>query len=281
MPRLLTEAQVQHYKTHGFVCPIGALGADEARSTLARMEDLERREPDLWARAKIKPYLLMKWMNDLMRHPKILDAVEDVLGPNILGWAAGHFDKKPRDPGFLAWHQDGTYWGLSQPDGVAAWVALTPSRRVNGCLRVIPGSHHKGQLPHRDTYAAANLASRGQEVEVAVDEADAVDLELQPGEISLHHIMLVHGSEPNRSDTRRCGIVLRYVAAHVQPLDGFKDSATLVRGVDRYGHFAPEPVPQRDFDPPAVAFYNEITAENRRRKEAVAARHQGERQVQA
>ncbi|MDQ7251056.1 phytanoyl-CoA dioxygenase family protein [Dongia sedimenti] len=279
MPRLLSEDQVRQYKSKGYVFPIPALTADEAHATRARMEDLEAREPDLWMRSKIKPYLLQKWMNDLMRHPRILDAVEDVIGPNILAWAVGHFDKKPHDPGFLAWHQDGTYWGLSQPDGVAAWVALTPSRRENGCLRVVPGTHLKGQIPHRDTYAATNLASRGQEIAVDVDEADAVDLELRPGEISLHHIMLVHGSEPNHSDTRRCGIVLRYVAAHVRPMDGFKDSATLVRGIDPYGHFASEPVPARDFDPPAVAFYNEITAEFRRRKETIAQRYQTERQA--
>ncbi|WP_082847958.1 phytanoyl-CoA dioxygenase family protein [Bradyrhizobium sp. DOA9] len=142
MPKLLSETQVQQYKSGGFVCPIDARSPEEAAQFFARMEDLERRERDLWTRAKMKPHLLMMWLNDLMRHPKILDAVEDVLGPDILAWATGHCDKKPRDPGFVSWHQDSTYWGLSEPSVVTAWIALTPSNRENGCMRVIPGTHH-------------------------------------------------------------------------------------------------------------------------------------------
>jgi hypothetical protein len=272
MPRLLSDDQINQFRGQGYVRAVPVLSSDEAGGFLARMDALEAREPDLWSRAKIKPHLLMLWLNELGRHPRILDAVEDLIGPDILLWAVGHFDKKPRDPGFLAWHQDATYWGLSEPTGVSAWVALTPSTRANGCLRIIPGSQTAGQQRHRDTFAARNLASRGQEIAVAVDEAAAVDIELRPGELSLHHMLLVHGSEPNPSDLRRCGIVLRYLPPHVRPTAGFRDSATLVRGVDRYGHFAPEPRPSCDFDPPAVAFYDAITAETRRRKDAIAVR---------
>ncbi|MCP1835455.1 chlorinating enzyme [Bradyrhizobium sp. USDA 4532] len=274
MPKILSEAQVQQYRSKGFVCPIDALSAEEANEFLARMEDLESREPNLWARSKIKPHLLMMWLNDLMRNSNILDAVEDVLGPDIMAWATGHFDKKPHDPSFVSWHQDGTYWGLSEPSVVTAWIALTPSNRNNGCMRVIPGSHHQGQLPHRDTDDKNNLLSRGQDVEVKVDEADAVDLELRPGQISLHHTMLIHGSKPNFSDTRRLGITIRYVAAHVSQTSGYKDSATLVRGTDKYRNFVAEPRPSRDFDPDAVEFYEAMVAESRRRKEAIAAQHQ-------
>lgn len=271
MPKLLSNKQVEQYNNDGYVCPIRALTPEEAENFRNRMDALEASEPDLWSRSKIKPHLMMTWFNELIRHPKILDAVEDVLGPDILAWATGHFDKKPRDPGFVSWHQDATYWGLSEPSVVTAWVALTPSRHENGCMRVIPGTHTTGQLPHKDTVNQHNLLSRGQDVEVQVDEARAVDLELQPGEISLHHTMLIHGSEPNHSDTRRLGITIRYVAAHVRQTSGFKDSATLVRGIDRYGHFLTEPQPTQDFDPPVVAFYNDIVGEIRSRKEAIAA----------
>jgi len=274
MPKILSEAQVQQYRSKGFVCPIDALSAEEANRFLARMEDLESREPNLWARSKIKPHLLMMWLNDLMRNSNVLDAVEDVLGPDIMAWATGHFDKKPHDPSFVSWHQDGTYWGLSEPSVVTAWIALTPSNRNNGCMRVIPGSHHQGQLPHRDTDDKNNLLSRGQDVEVRVDEGDAVDLELRPGQISLHHTMLIHGSKPNFSDTRRLGITIRYVAAHVSQTSGYKDSATLVRGTDKYRNFVAEPRPSRDFDPDAVEFYEAMVAESRRRKDAIAAHHQ-------
>ncbi|MDA9535310.1 phytanoyl-CoA dioxygenase [Bradyrhizobium sp. CCBAU 21362] len=279
MPKMLSEVQVEQYRSKGFVCPIDALSVEEAARFLARMEDLEGREPDLWARSKIKPHLLMMWLNDLMRNSSILDAVEDLLGPDIMAWATGHFDKKPQDPSFVTWHQDGTYWGLSEPSIVTAWVALTPSNRENGCMRVIPGSHHQGQLPHRNTDDRNNLLSRGQDVEVDVDEDQAVDLELRPGQMSLHHIMLIHGSKPNFSDTRRLGITIRYVAAHVSQTSGFRDSATLVRGTDKYRNFIAEPRPRSDFDPDAVAFYNEIVAESRRRKDAIAADHQNRQEL--
>ncbi|MCD9586625.1 phytanoyl-CoA dioxygenase family protein [Streptomyces sp. 8ZJF_21] len=160
---------------------------------------------------------------------------------------------------------------MSEPSVVTAWVALTPSNRRNGCLRVVPGTHTDGQLRHTDTFAADNMASRGQEITVDVDEAAAADLQLQPGEFSLHHTMLVHGSSPNTSDVRRCGITIRYVAAHVRQTTGFQDSATLVRGTDRHGHFRPEPRPSTDFDPAASAFYDEIVGEAERRKAAIAA----------
>ncbi|AQA09439.1 phytanoyl-CoA dioxygenase [Streptomyces sp. SID8382] len=271
MPKVLTDAQVEDYRTDGYVCPIRAFDADAAAGYRDRMDQLEADHPGLWARAKVKPHLLMTWLNELMREPRILDAVEDVLGPDILAWATGHFDKKPHDPGFLAWHQDATYWGLSEPSVVTAWVALTPSDRRNGCLRVVPGTHTDGQLRHTDTFAADNMASRGQEITVDVDEAAAADLQLQPGEFSLHHTMLVHGSSPNTSDVRRCGITIRYVAAHVRQTTGFQDSATLVRGTDRHGHFRPEPRPSTDFDPAASAFYDEIVGEAERRKAAIAA----------
>ncbi|WP_342723754.1 phytanoyl-CoA dioxygenase family protein [Bradyrhizobium sp. B097] len=278
MPKMLSEAQVEQYRSEGFVCPVDALSAEEAAEFLARMEDLESREPNLWARSKIKPHLLMMWLNDLMRNSNVLDVVEDLLGPDIMAWATGHFDKKPHDPSFVSWHQDGTYWGLSEPSVVTAWVALTPSNRENGCMRVIPGSHHRGQLPHRDTDDKNNLLSRGQDVEVKVDEAEAVDLELRPGQISLHHTMLIHGSKPNFSDTRRLGITIRYVAAHVGQISGFKDSATLVRGTDKYRNFVAEPRPRRDFDPDAVEFYDAMVAESRRRKDAIAAHHQSQQE---
>lgn len=274
MPKVLSESQVAQYRSEGFACPIDAFSAEEAAEFLARMEDLEKREPNLWARSKVKPHLLMMWLNELMRNSRILDAVEDVLGPDIMVWATGHFDKKPRDPNFVTWHQDGTYWGLSEPSVVTAWVALTPSNRENGCMRVIPGSHRRGQLPHRDTYGKNNLLSRGQDVDVKVDEAQAVDLELRPGQISLHHVMTVHGSNPNFSDTRRLGIPIRYVAAHVRQTIGFKDSATLVRGTDKHLNFIAEPRPRSDFDPIAVEFYNEMVAETRRRQNAIAADNQ-------
>ncbi len=208
-----------------------------------------------------KPHLILTWANELMRHPAILDAVEDILGPNLLVWSSSFFIKEARDPSYVSWHQDSTYWGLSHPDVVTAWVALSVSIVENGCMRVIPGSHLKDQLPHQDTYAENNLLTRGQEVMVEVDEADAVDVELQPGEFSLHHVRLVHGSDPNHADYRRIGYAIRYVPTYVRQTEGPRDCATLVRGVDTYHHFDPEPVPKADLDPEAVEAHRRITEE--------------------
>ena len=109
-----------------------------------------------------------------MRHPTILDAVEDVLGPNLLVWSTSFFIKEARDPAYVSWHQDATYWGLSAPDVLTAWVAFTDATVENGAMRMVPGSHAE-QLEHRDTFAPHNLLSRGQEIAVEVDEARGVD----------------------------------------------------------------------------------------------------------
>jgi ectoine hydroxylase-related dioxygenase (phytanoyl-CoA dioxygenase family) len=129
-------------------------------------------------------------------------------------------------------------------------------------MRVVPGTQTAKQLPHEDTFAPDNLLSRGQEIAVDVDESQAVDIVLEAGEMSLHHVLLVHGSEPNNSEFRRIGFAIRYLPTHVKQLSGLADSATLVRGSDRYGHFRPEPAPQSDFHPDAVAFHAEMLAIN-------------------
>jgi ectoine hydroxylase-related dioxygenase (phytanoyl-CoA dioxygenase family) len=186
-----------------------------------------------------------------VRHPRILDAVEDLLGPDLLVWSSQFFAKKGGDPGYVSWHQDATYWGLSSPDVVTAWVAFTPSTVESGCMRVVPGTHH-AQVPHKDTFVEANLLSRGQEIEVEVDENDAVDVILAPGEMSLHHVLICHGSEPNRASHPRVGFAIRYIAASVYQTSGVRESATLVRGEDRNDHFDHELPPEADLHPDAV-----------------------------
>lgn len=268
----LTVDQVRHYHDHGYLCPLPAISADAAQALHRDLDALQARAgADLWAKTKMKPHLLIKSLNDLARTPAILDAVEAILGADVLVWGVAHFAKPPHHPGFISWHQDGTYWGLSEPALLTAWVALTPSTLQSGCVRVLPGSHQYEQLPHRDTFAKNNMLSRGQEVAVEVDENKTVALELQPGEMSLHHTMTVHGSGPNTSDLPRIGIAIRYIAARVAHAPGFKDSATLVRGNDRFGHYVLEPTPTGDFDPECVAFYDEMAQERRRMKDAIVA----------
>jgi ectoine hydroxylase-related dioxygenase (phytanoyl-CoA dioxygenase family) len=204
--------------------------------------------------------VLFTWIDEMIRHPKILDVVEDVLGPNILCWNTSFFIKEARDPGFVSWHQDATYWGLSSSEVATVWIAISPSNKISGCMKFIAGTHQK-QVRHEDTFDENNLLTRGQEIAVEVDEAEAVYVELMPGQASLHHVLLFHGSEPNRSDDRRIGLAIRYIPTHLRQAVGARDWATLVRGKDEYHHFLPSHVPKRDLEPEALAFHKEVSEE--------------------
>jgi non-haem Fe2+, alpha-ketoglutarate-dependent halogenase len=254
--KALSQQQIGEFQARGILFPIPAIGDSEARGLLQRLESLERSEGGkISRRTNHKPHLLVRWLNELIRDSRILDPVEDLIGPDIFCWATDFFIKNPGDKGRVTWHQDSTYWGLSSPDIVTAWVAFTASTFESGCMRVIPGSHLRDQLPHNDTFGADNLLSRGQEVAVSVDEGQAVDVILGRGQMSLHHVRLVHGSEPNRAADRRIGFAIRYIPTYVRQLSGARDSATLVRGQDAFGHFIHEPAPIVDFHPDAVAFH--------------------------
>ena len=255
MPKLLSQAQVDAYHRDGYVFPMRAIAEAEMRATRERYEALCRQEGgQLTKRTNQKPHLLVTWLADMVRHPRILDAVEDVIGPNILAWSSGFFIKGTNDPSYVSWHQDSTYWGLSSPDVVTAWVALTPSTTESGCMQVVPGTQAI-QVAHKDTYADNNMLSRGQELAVDVDKSKAVNIVLQPGEMSLHHVQIFHGSDPNRAKHRRIGFTIRYIPTYVRQLSPVRDSAMLVRGVDEYRYFDPDPLPKAEFDPAAVAYH--------------------------
>jgi chlorinating enzyme len=177
-------------------------------------------------------------------NPRVLDAVESVLGPNLLAWDTNWFTKMPGDKTYVSWHQDGTYWNLRPPSAVTAWVALSPVFAENGCMRVIPGTHTTPFLPQRETYVPDNALSRGQEIAVEVDEARAVDLVLAPGEASLHHIWIVHGSKANTTITPRIGLAIRYVRPEVVQESPNRPLAILVRGRDDCGNFELLPPPE-------------------------------------
>jgi ectoine hydroxylase-related dioxygenase (phytanoyl-CoA dioxygenase family) len=253
MPRLLSPQAVAQYHADGYCFPIRVLTAAEAAASRAALEAHERRTGQpLQGNLRHKTHLLFTWADALVHHERILDAIEDVIGPDILCWTTNFFIKEAASPGFVSWHQDSTYWGLDPDDVVTAWVAFTDATAENGCMQVIPGSHRVEQLPHVDTFHRDNLLSRGQEISVSVDTTRAVTLALRAGEMSLHHIKLVHGSDPNRTADRRIGLAIRYIPTHVRQTK-VRDSAMLVRGTDRHGHFDPEPRPQRDLDDAALA----------------------------
>ncbi|MGV7243535.1 phytanoyl-CoA dioxygenase family protein [uncultured Caballeronia sp.] len=262
MLKALTAEQVQHFKEFGYVAPVRVMSVAQALELRERLEDFEHGNDKLRKKAlNVKSHLLFSWLNDLVRKREVVDAIDDLYGENLLCWASSFFIKDARDPAFVSWHQDSTYWGLSKPDVVTAWVALSESNKANGAMQVIPGTHLLDQIPHRDTFSEHNLLTRGQEVAVDVDQAQAVSIELEPGEMSLHHVRIVHGSPPNASDKRRIGYAIRYIPTYVRQLEG-DDSATLVRGVDTFNTFEHEPRPTVDLEPEFVALHQQIGERN-------------------
>jgi hypothetical protein len=249
----LTAADAAAYHARGYLAPLRAFPAREAEGYLAALRATEARlGGPLAGRMNQKLHLILPWAHAIVTHPAVLDAVESVIGPDILCWGSQFFMKGAGDAAYVSWHQDGTYWGLSSPDVVTAWIAFTPSTPQSGCMRVVPGTH-RAPVPHTDTFAADNLLSRGQEVAVAVAPGEAADIILAPGEMSLHHVLIVHGSEPNRAAWPRIGFAIRYVPTHVRQRNGEKDGAMLVRGVDAFGHFEPERPPEGELHPAALA----------------------------
>ena len=257
MVKALSDAQVARYRRDGFHFPVRVLAADEARAYRTRLEDQERAlGGPLQGNMRHKVHLYLTWLNDLIRSPRILDAVEDVLGPDLFCWSTSFFIKEASDAGFVSWHQDATYWGLSTADVVTAWVAFADAPVESGAMKFWPGSHRENQLAHRDTFDANNLLSRGQEIAVEVPAGAGVDVPLKAGEMSLHHVLLAHGSGPNTTADRRIGFAIRYIPPHVRQLK-VRDSAMLVRGRDTHGNFDPEPSPQRDLDEAALAAHRD------------------------
>src|SRR6478752_7743901 len=253
MPKLLSGSAVEAYQHDGYYFPVPALTPAEVAHYRGCLEKHEAGTgAPLQGNWRHKAHLLFTWVDELVHHPKIVDAAEDLLGPNLLCWTTNFFIKEANSPGFVSWHQDSTYWGLDPDEVITAWVAFTEVDEANGYMQVIPGSHKIDQLPHVDTFHKDNLLSRGQEIAVEVDVAKAVGLAMHAGEMSLHHIKLVHGSAANRTNDRRIGLAIRYIPTHVRQTK-VRDSAMLVRGVDKYHHFDDEPRPVADLDEAALA----------------------------
>ena len=260
MQKILSEEAIAQYKRDGYFYPVRMLDDGEVAANRQKLETFEASQGHpIEGAQRSKSHLLFTWIDDLMRHDRILDAVEDLIGPDILCWNTFFWIKEPRSETFVSWHQDLRYWGLDSGDLVTVWLALSPATPETGCMRVLPGSHVGDLLPHSDEYQQNNMLTRGQEISVDVDEAKAVDMPLQPGEISLHNVRLAHASSPNQSQDRRIGLSLHFMPTSTRQIVGEWDSAALVRGTDRYGHFKHTPRPETDYDPVAVEFHEQAT----------------------
>ena len=260
MPKILPSQAIEQYQCDGYYFPLKVLDDHEVTASRAQLERFEKSQDQPLAGAqRNKSHLLFKWVDDLMRHDTILDAVEDLIGPDLLCWNTLFWIKEANSGSFVSWHQDLRYWGLDTADLVSVWLALSTANLKSGCMRVLPGSHQGELLPHKDEYADGNLLTRGQEIAVEVDEDQTVTMPLNPGEISLHNVRLAHASSPNQSADRRIGLSLHYMPTKSKQIVGEWDSAALVRGEDRYGHFKHAPQPAKDFDPVAVEFHRQAT----------------------
>ncbi len=228
------------YDRDGFVFPLDIMSAVQARALRA---DYEAAEAELAGDAErlallyAYPDRLLPSFDRMIRHPRIIEAVSRILGPDLMVWSAGMFIKEANSHHIVSWHQDLTYWGLDQVDEVTAWLALSPATRASGCMQFVAGSHKRRAVPHVDSFAPDNLLTRGQEIAVEVDPQDAVHVELKPGQASLHQGHLFHASDPNSTGDRRIGSAVRYIRPAMRQQSGDRTLVALVAGEDRHGHF--------------------------------------------
>ena len=264
MGKRLTDKAIQQFQEQGYYLPLDVASVEEIQEMRRQLEAFETKSGGaLRGTNRFKNHLLFKWLSDLIRSPKILDAIEGLIGPNLLVWSTDWWIKEAQSSKFVSWHQDSQYWGLDTRKLVTVWVALSPSTMESGCMRVLPGSHLGPDLPHKETFHDDNMLTRGQQIE-DIDETLAVNLEVDTGKAVIFAYRIAHASHPNRSNDRRIGLAIRYIPPDARQQYAETDSATLVRGEDTAGHFELEPEPTCDFDPVAVEFHQH--AEEERRK---------------
>ncbi len=270
---MLTTTDVADYRREGYLPGRRLLSAGEAaalckaciRTCGVEIKDTPRRQ----ANNRLKPYLLYPWAAGLVRHAAILDSVEALIGPDILVFHTTVWFKEPRSAKSVPWHQDATYFGLEPFEHVTAWVALTPSTEAMGCVAMLPRSHRDGQLAHADKPDPNLMLSRGQTLATDIDAGAAVSLIMAPGEVSFHHTLAVHRSAPNTSDEPRIGVGISYIPPHVRHVGATRLSATLARGVDRFGHYDREPAPDGDATEAAMAAHRDSLDRFRRASESI------------
>ena len=254
---MLQSTSISNFHRDGFLSPVDIIDVQTAESHRRRLEQAESEFGPIHYKPKI--YSLLTSPFKLATQKKALDVVEDILGPDILLYNITYIIKEPHTSSHVSWHQDLTYWGFDSDDQVSMWLALSPATLLSGCMMMIPGSHISGAMQHNMTDDATNVLYSGQTVN-KVDEALAVACELEPGQASFHHGWTLHSSMPNKSDDRRIGLNVQFIAPHVRQTKHDGDSAYLVRGEDRFNHFEQDIVATSDLTKQGkvnLAFYEE------------------------
>ena len=253
--KALSEKQVRDYRHDGYLFPVPALTSAEAADALRNLERVEARLGAPLSQAdkqyRLGAFTYLPWADELVRHPRILDVIEDILGPDILVFVATFFIKEPGTQTFAAWHQDATYFGLQPYEHVTAWVALTDASTEAGCMDVVSAHGAPRQYAHAAARLENSINGAGQVIVEPLNENDAVAMELKAGELSLHNTLCPHRSAPNRASHRRVGFGISYIPAHVRPIGSYRLPALLVRGRNT-GNFDLLPRPAAEFAPEAL-----------------------------
>lgn len=230
----LTANQLKEYNVKGYLAPINILSSEEVKKIRVEIESVEKKWPDQingLNRNNIHYYSPI--FDQIVHNSKILDVVENIVGPNILAAGTVLFLKEPENKGFISWHQDGIYQGWKPYNSITAWLAITDVNEENGCMRMWTGSHKDNFKNHKDTFDEDNLLTRGQTIE-NVPVKDTIPIILKPGQLSIHHPMTVHGSGPNLSKSRRIGFAIQsYIGTNVEQILG-KTYVQQVRGKDDF-----------------------------------------------
>jgi non-heme Fe2+,alpha-ketoglutarate-dependent halogenase len=246
MPNVLTQAQIDFFKTEGYLTGLPAMSSSEAQRHRQALEAFEQRTGTPASALEQKAHLYFGWTWALCRSQPLLGIIQDLLGPNVLIFASRFWTKEPEDRKFVSWHQDMAYFELDPQEMITAWIGITDATQENGAMKFIPRSH-ASLRQHTETSDKNNLLSRGQSV-TDVNEADAIDATLKAGEFSVHHGNLLHHSPANRSNDRRIGFSLMMFPTHLKST-AERRPATLLCGEERYNYWDHDPLPTRDEDP--------------------------------
>jgi hypothetical protein len=254
---MLSQTQIDAYRYDGYSFPHPALSEvelAECREGLARYEAWIGNPVNLgdW-RWRSAAYAFLPWLDRLVRHPRILDAVEDLIGPDILVFTTTFFIKEPHSPTFAAWHQDATYFGITPYEHVTAWVALTEATEKAGCMEVVSARGAPRQLHHAALGLKDSINGGGQAIVEEFERRDTVMMAVPAGNFSLHHTLCPHRSAPNRADHRRIGVGISYIPAQCRITSPVRMLVPLVRGRNTGGHFDILPPPESEFAPAALA----------------------------
>ena len=245
----------QDYDRDGYVSGIRLLEDTESKKHRNALESAEQTQGKLHYKAKI--HTIFQSPFELATLPSALDIVEQLIGPDILLYNVTYIIKEASAASHVSWHQDLTYWGLSDDDQVSMWLALSPATNETGCMKMLPGSHKQGQFDHAPTEDENNVLLQGQTVQ-GVDESQSVLCPLEPGEASFHHGWTLHASTPNAGTDRRIGLNVQYIAPHVRQTKHDMDTTLLIRGKDKFNHYGADVPASADFEPAAVTRHAEL-----------------------